>query len=126
MVQFLSDDWFEMVAKHNDNAGDLNLPPTLSDIFNASLSDDDVSLHLKDGKIIKGLHNNAVASVKIDRQTLKELISGKDLNTVLEAFMTGKIRIDGDMSKIMNLQSANPTPEQKQLYKAILAETSFS
>lgn len=126
MAQFLSDEWFTMVAQYNDQAGDLHLPPTLSYEFNASLTDDDtISLHLKDGKIVKGLSDNAVASIKTNRHTLQKLIAGKDLNAVLGAFMMGKIRIEGDMSKILSLQSAKPTPEQKALYKAILAQTQF-
>lgn len=127
MAEFLSDEWFEMVATCNQKAGDLHLPPTLGNEFNASLLDDDsVNLHLKDGKIIKGLSDNAAASIHIDRQTLQKLIAGKNLNAVLGAFMMGKIRIKGDMSKVMALQSARPTPEQKALYKEILAQTEFS
>lgn len=126
MYSFLSDDWFAQVATLNESAGDLNVPPSLQETFNASLiGDDTISLHLKDGKIHKGLSSEAVASISIDKDTLAELIAGKDMNVAMEAFMTGKLRIDGDMSKVMGLQSARPTPEQKALYKQILAITNF-
>ncbi len=126
MYQFLSDEWFAEVAKLNELAGDLNVPPSLQEVFNASLlGDDAISLHLKDGKIHKGLSDMAAASISIDKDTLGELIAGKDMNVAMEAFMTGKLRIDGDMSKVMGLQTARPTPEQKALYKQILAITNF-
>ena len=47
------------------------------------------------------------------------------MDTALEAFMTGKIFIEGDMSKVMALQSARPSQEQKALYKQIKEMTNF-
>ena len=44
-----------------------------------------------------------------------------DLNEIMGAFMGGKIRVEGDMSKLMAVQStARPsTTEQKELYTRI-------
>lgn len=45
------------------------------------------------------------------------------MNYAMEAFMAGKIRVDGDMGQLMSIQTASPSPEQKQLLKNILAIT---
>ena len=45
------------------------------------------------------------------------------MNEAMNAFMSGKIRIDGDMGQVMSLQTAKPSPEQKDLFKKIYAMT---
>lgn len=127
MAKFLSQAWFDEVATLNANAGELNLPPNLASlVLNANITGDNpVALHLKDGKIGQNHVDNAVSTVSIDSDTLAQLIAGKDTSVAIEAFMTGKIRIDGDMSAVMALQSAKPSSEQKALYKAIFKATEF-
>ena len=41
----------------------------------------------------------------------------------MQAFMTGKIKVQGDMSQLMALQTVS-RQEQKDLFKNILAQTS--
>ncbi len=41
----------------------------------------------------------------------------------MQGFMSGQIRVEGDMSKLMAMQSARPSEEQKALIKQILAIT---
>ena len=45
------------------------------------------------------------------------------MNEAMNAFMSGKIRIDGDMGQVMALQTAKPSAEQKDLFKKIYAMT---
>ena len=42
-------------------------------------------------------------------------------SAAMQAFMSGQIKVEGDMSKIMTIQSAtsNPTPEQQQVQERI-------
>lgn len=126
MYQFLSDEWFAKVLQINEATGDLNLPPATQQTFNLSLTDDESgSLHCKHGKIYQGLSSDAIASISTNKQILKAIIANKDIHVAIEAFMTGQLRIDGDVSKILHLQSAHLTLEQKALYQQILAITSF-
>lgn len=127
MAKFLSQAWFDQVSELNAQAGDLNLPPNLASIvLNASVTGaDSADLHLKEGKIHQGTASDAISSVTIDDTTLSNIISTGDVNQAIEAFMMGKIRIDGDMTQVMALQSAKPSQEQKALFKQILAITEF-
>lgn len=129
MAQFLSEAWFLQVHALNEQAGNLALPPALLQlIINIHIQDSQhpVFLHLKDGKIWQNEHKNAQSTIITDRETAYQLITDKDSSAALEAFMTGKIRIEGDMSALLSLQSTKPTLEQKQLFKAILAQTEFT
>lgn len=127
MAKFLSQAWFDEVAALNAQAGDLNLAPNLDSVLlNAIITGDDAAeLHLKNGKIAQGLVDNANSTVTVDRETLGQIISTGDVNIAIEAFMLGKIRVDGDMTQVMALQSAKPNQEQKALFKQILAITEF-
>lgn len=128
MNKFLTQAWFDQVATLNEQAGDLHLPPTLSGLLlNVVITGDNpIQLHLKQGKIAQHLLDDAQATINIDNETLAQIIDSNDVNTALEAFMMGKIRINGDMSAVMNLQSAKPSPEQKRLYKQIKEMTVFA
>lgn len=128
MAKFLSQEWFDKVAELNNQAGELPLSPAIEKaVFNLQVlqNENDIKLHLKSGKIAQNFADNTQATVRLDDETLAGLIAGKDIGVVLEAFMTGKIRIDGDMSAVLALQSAKPSTEQKALYKQILAVTEF-
>ncbi|OOS26379.1 SCP-2 sterol transfer family protein [Moraxella porci DSM 25326] len=127
MAKFLSQAWFDQVNELNAQAGDLNLPPNLASIIlNASVTGEQgANLYLKEGKIHQGSTPDAISSVVIDDATLSNIISTGDVNQAIEAFMMGKIRIDGDMTQVMALQSAKPSQEQKALFKQILAITEF-
>lgn len=127
MAQFLSQAWFDTVNALNAQAGELNLPPAIANlIINVSIEQDNPTpLHLNAGKVEQGHHAQAVSTIKITKDALDEIIQSKDPNLAVEAFMMGKIRIDGDMSAVMSLQSTKPSPEQKALFKQILAATEF-
>jgi len=43
--------------------------------------------------------------------------------TLVVADMTGKIKVQGDMSQLMALQTAKPSQEQKDLFKKVLENT---
>lgn len=127
MVKFLTTDWFKQVEQLNQQAKELHLAPALANmILNIKITDDqDHKLHLKQGKIYPEFDQQGSSTISIDKQTLSQIIQSGDINLAIEAFMVGKIRVDGDMGQVLALQSTKPSPEQKILYKNILAITEF-
>lgn len=125
---FLTQSWFDAVARLNQEVGELNLPPNLAELtINVTVkSENPTLLYLQAGKINQHHIQNADATIYIDQDTLNQIIHDNSVDTALEAFMTGKIFIEGDMSKVMALQSARPSQEQKALYKQIKEMTNFN
>ena len=80
-------------------------------------------LALDAGKIQKGLSPNAKTTLNMDGETLRKAFLEFDMGAAMQAFMTGKIKVQGDMSQLMALQTARPSAEQKALFKNILAAT---
>ncbi|MHA3050116.1 MULTISPECIES: SCP2 sterol-binding domain-containing protein [unclassified Acinetobacter] len=126
MPAFLSEDWFSTVEQLTAQAGDLNLPPALENLainFVVNQTSGNTELSLHGGKIQKGLADNAKTTLNMDAETLRKVFLEFDMTAAMQAFMTGKIKVQGDMSQLMALQTARPSQEQKTLYKEILQHT---
>ncbi len=129
MAVFLTDEWFEQVEKMGNEAGELNLPPALANmVINLKVSDDDqvIESNFADGLLHKGLNSEATTTLLLDRDTLQSAITNFDMNEIMGAFMSGKIRVEGDMSQLMALQTARPSAEQKELFKSIKSMTTLA
>ena len=126
MAAFLTDDWFANVEKLTAEAGDLNLPASLSNLaLNLVVTGGEgtTELALDSGKIVKGASANAKTTLTLDAETLRKVFLEFDMAAAMQAFMTGKIKVQGDMSQLMALQTAKPSQEQKDLFKKVLEQT---
>ncbi|MBO3670840.1 SCP2 sterol-binding domain-containing protein [Acinetobacter soli] len=126
MPAFLTDDWFTTVEKLSADAGDLNLPPALANLainLVVANADNTTEVSLENGKIHKGLSPNAKTTLNMDADTLRKVFLEFDMAAAMQAFMTGKIKVQGDMSQLMALQTAKPSQEQKDLFKRVLEHT---
>ena len=123
MPAFLTDDWFATVENLTAQAGDLNLPPALANLaINLVVTDaaGNTELSLDGGKIQKGLADNAKTTLNMDAETLRKVFLEFDMAAAMQAFMTGKIKVQGDMSPLMALQSVRTSDEQKALFQRVL------
>ena len=126
MPAFVTDDWFSNVETLTAQAGDLNLSPALANLaINLVVADasGNTELSLEGGAIKKGLSSNAKTTLNMDGETLRKVFLEFDMAAAMQAFMTGKIKVQGDMSQLMALQTAKPSQEQKDLFKKVLEQT---
>ena len=129
MAVFLTDAWFDDVEKLGGEAGELNLPPALANmIINLKVSDTDkdIEANFADGLLHRGLNDSATTTLLLDRSILQSIITNFDTNEIMGAFMSGKIRVEGDMSQLMAVQTARPSTEQKELYSRIKSMTTMA
>ncbi len=129
MAVFLTDAWFEKVEQLGNEAGELNLPPALATmVINLKVSDaeQDIEANYANGLLHKGLNDNATTTLLLDRDTLQSIVTDFDMNQIMGAFMNGNIRVEGDMSQLMALQSARPSSEQKELFRNIKSMTTLA
>jgi hypothetical protein len=66
---------------------------------------------------------DADVRVSLDYETAKAVIVDQDAEAAMSAFMAGKVRVEGDMTKLLNYQAAPPTPRQQELAGALRAIT---
>ena len=121
--------WFEQGEKMGQEAGELNLPPALANmVVNLKVTDteQDIEASFADGLLHRGLNDKATTTLLLDRSLLQSIITNFDTNEIMGAFMAGKIRVEGDMSQLMAVQTARPSAEQKELYSNIKSMTTLA
>ena len=127
MAAFLSDEWFAKVAELEAAAGSLNVPPALASLaLNLSVTgaaSGNVDMCLNGGKFEQGHNAAAPTKLTLPVALARRIFLENDQSAGMQGFMSGQIRVEGDMSKLMAMQSARPGEEQKALIKQILAIT---
>lgn len=129
MAVFLTDEWFEQVETMGSEAGELNLPPVLANMvvnLKVAEADKNIEANFANGLLHRGLNDNATTTLLLDRDILQSIITDFDTNQIMGAFMSGKIRVEGDMSQLMAVQTARPSTEQKELYTRIKSMTTMA
>jgi hypothetical protein len=123
---FLSDPWFAEVQALIASAGDLNLPAPMKAVkINATIKrpSGDIPLFLEDGIVARGHRDNAHASITLDEALARKLFVEADAVAGVQAFMTGELTVEGDLAKVVAMQTAEPSAEQKRLATRIAAIT---
>lgn len=127
MAAFLSEEWFAQVAEIEAAAGNLNVPASLANLaLNLTVTGTaagNVDLCLNGGRFEKGLNASAPTKLTLPADLARRIFLDNDQNAGMQGFMSGQIRVEGDMSKLMALQSARPSEEQRAVLGKIKAIT---
>jgi putative sterol carrier protein len=124
--EFLSDEWFAKVQELRAQAGDIEAPAALADLvinITVNTGDAEKQMALVGGMIEQGHRDGAPTTLILPADLAKRIFIEGDQSAGMQGFMSGQIRIEGDMSKLMALQTAQPTAAQKDLMKQIHAIT---
>jgi putative sterol carrier protein len=116
--QFLSDEWVAEARRirHELGAGgsvphQVRMNLVISEVpFGDGLVD--AHLDTSDGQveIDLGHLDPADLTVTVDYATAKAILIEGNPQAGMQAFMAGKIKVDGDLTKLMALQTATPDP----------------
>ena len=114
MYDFLSDEWMaaarEIREKHEGDLPDVTIDVRINQIItdvpfgdgviNAYIDTSNGSLELELGELAE-----PDAVLMIDYATAKAMVVERDPAVVMQAFLEGRIRVQGDMMKIMAMQA---------------------
>lgn len=128
MAQFLSDSWFSEVDKIRAEVGEVPVPDAIKNIkINIVVTDHpegEKQLHLAAGDFKQGLLDEAPTKLTVPFPVAKAIFVNGDQQAGMQAFMSGQIRIEGDMSVMMQMQAAGPpSPQAQTLQQRIKAIT---
>ena len=116
---FLSDAWFDAVEALREKAP--AAPEEIADIaVNMVVTggpDGDRTLHVAEGRFDRGLVDGAPTTVTVPHRVARSMLVDLDPEVAITAFMTGEIRVEGDVTRLLELQQSAsamlaPTPEQ--------------
>jgi hypothetical protein len=118
MPKFLSDEWFAKVKELVDDAGDIEIPGPLKDLtFNLTVAtpEGEQKVHIHAGVFGKGHADGAPVTVSVPGDIARKIFIDGDQQAGMQAFMSGQMRVDGDVTKLMVLQSVQPSDDLKDL-----------
>ena len=126
-LSFLSDEWFAKVDELKQAAGDIEVPAAMDGlIINITVTgaeSGDVDMALNAGMFEKGHNDAAPTKMILPVDLARRLFIDNDQAAGMQGFMSGQIKIEGDMSKLMAMQTVQPSADQKALQKQILEIT---
>ena len=116
--EFLTDEWFAEVDKlRAENPVPAATGPGADIVLNITVTgapSGDKDIHMAGGDFGQG-HVEAPTKMTVPIEVAKKVFIEQDQQAGMQAFMQGQIKVEGDMSKIMAMQTAQPSPEQAAL-----------
>jgi hypothetical protein len=121
--QFLSDGWFEEAERIRAEI-DPPVPAMIQDlVINLVVKNGpggDIEAKMSGGRFLKGLAADAPTKLTVPYDIAHKMFIEQDPQASMQAFMSGQIQVEGDMSKIMAMQAAGPpSPEALQVQSRI-------
>lgn len=119
--QFLSDAWFDEVEKLRSEAPEptgAQADLTLNIVVTGG-PDGEVEIHARGGQFERGLVDDAPTKLTVPYDVAKQVFIEGNQAAGMQAFMSGQIKVEGDMTKLMAMQGGAPTPEQQAFSKKL-------
>jgi hypothetical protein len=123
--EFLSKEWFAKVDELIAQAGDLKIPPEMKAVavdITVKSAGGDKPIHLKDGLFGPG-HIGADTKLTLSEELARKIFIEADAAAGVQAFLSGEMQVEGDMAKLVAMQTVEPSAPQKALTKQIAAIT---
>jgi putative sterol carrier protein len=130
--KFLSEEWVEEAKKIREEysgkaaapAHEVRMNQVITDVpFGEGSIDAHMDTSGGEAKMELGHLENPDLTVTLDYETAKAILVDGNPQAGMQAFMAGKIKVQGDMTKLMALQSAPPDPVQAEIAEKIKAIT---
>ena len=116
---FLSDEWLAEVRKlgeeHQGGGGVAHAVKMNQIITDVPFGDGTINAHMdtSSGEMLMdmGHVDNPDVTVTLDYETAKAIFVDGNPQAGMQAFMAGKVKVQGDMTKLMAMQTATPNPD---------------
>jgi len=120
--EFLSKEWFAKVDELIAQAGDLKIPAEMKAVevnIVVKSAAGDKQIYLKDGLFSAGHQSSATTTLTLSEDLARKIFIEADSAAGVQAFLAGEMQVEGDMAKLVAMQTVEPSEPQKQLTKAI-------
>jgi putative sterol carrier protein len=124
---FLSDEWVKAAKEIRDGSpGAASTPHKVrmnQIITDVPFGDGTINAHFDSSsgslEMDLGHLDDPDLTVTLDYETAKAILVDGNPQAGMQAFMAGKIKVQGDMTKLMAMQSAPPSPEAQEVSRKI-------
>lgn len=102
---FLSDSWLEEVQKLVADAGKGLMPDSVQvNMVVTGGPEGDRSLHVANGTFAVGLLDGCPTKLTVPYRVARDMFVKGDQAAAMNAFMSGQIKVEGDMTRLMAMQ----------------------
>ena len=108
---FLSDVWFDEVKKLADESGAGSLPAMELNVVVTGAPDGSREFHIAKGSFGPGLLDACPTKLTIPYTVARNMFVNGDQSAGMQAFMSGQIKVEGDMTRLMAMQSQGGGPD---------------
>jgi putative sterol carrier protein len=121
---FLSDEWLEAAKKIREEHAGSSAAPAHAVRMNQVITDvpfgeGTINAHMDTSsgemEMDTGHLENPELTVTLDYPTAKAILVDGNPQAGMQAFMAGKIKVQGDMTKLMAMQQGTPDPAQAEI-----------
>ena len=115
---FLSDAWFAKVDELVAGAGDLDIPAAMKvAVVNVTITSPGgaTKLVMKDGLFYRGHDAGAPTSLELDIALARRIFVDADAAAGVQAFLAGEMKVEGDLGKLVAMQTVEPSAAQRRL-----------
>jgi hypothetical protein len=123
---FLSDEWFAKVDELLAAAGDLQIPAAMRSVelnITVTAPGGDTALFMKEGLFARGHRAGAATTITLSVALARRIFIDGDTAAGIQAFLDGSIKVEGDLAKLVAIQTVEPSEPQKRLTRQIAALT---
>lgn len=124
--EFLSDEWFTKVDELIASAGDLQIPDAMRTAevnITVKSAKGETKLYMKEGLFQRGHEPSFTTTLTLAEDIARKIFVDGDAAAGVQAFLEGHIHVDGDLAKVVAMQTVEPSEPQKQLTRKIAAIT---
>jgi hypothetical protein len=120
--EFLSDEWFTKVDELVASAGDLQIPEAMKAVeVNVTIvsPSGETPLFMKDGLFTRGHQAGVGTTLTLSSEIARRIFVDGDTSAGVQAFLAGQIKVEGDLAKVVAMQTTMPSEPQQRLTKRI-------
>ncbi len=106
--RFMSEGWVGEINKLREGLGDVEVPDNAKAIslnFTVTYEDGEEKASVSGGELRSGHADDGKTTLILPAEVAKKLFVEQDQSAAMQAFMSGQIKVEGDMSQLMQMQS---------------------
>lgn len=122
---FLSDEWFHQVDQLIAAAGDLQIPDPMKVAVNVTILSPGGETHvfMNEGKFQRGHQTGVDTLLTLSSDLARKIFVDGDAAAGVQAYLSGDVKVDGDLAKVVAMQTVEPSKPQLALTQKIAAIT---
>ena len=106
--RFMSEGWINEINTIRESLGDVEVPENAKAIslnFTVTFDEGEEKASVSGGELKSGHAEDGKTTLILPAEVAKKLFIEQDQSAAMQAFMSGQIKVEGDMSQLMQMQS---------------------